>query len=182
MSSISLWKNWFRHADPEEGILLILQKVPIFQGLSIKEMRQIREMMHIRHFGDQEPVFLEGEPGTGMYVVVKGTVRVVLHYKETDEVELVRLEAGDFFGELSLLDESPRSATCVVEGATELGGFFRSDLMDLVDRQPTTGTKIILRIAEVIAERLRQTNADLRLTKEELKTARQSLKSLSENG
>jgi len=176
--NLALWKNWFRHSDPEEGLQRLLSKVPIFNELSRSELRQIREMMHLRQYNPDEVVVREGEIGTGMYVILKGTIRVVLHHGQEDEVEIVRLESGDFFGEFSLLDESPRSATCVAEGNTELGGFFRPDLLDLVDRRPQTGIKIVMSLADVIAERLRHTNAELRLTKEELRANKGKLKKL----
>ncbi len=175
MSNSILWKNWFKHSDPLDGILRLLRQVPVFINLNDSELQQIREVMHMRKYTDSEVVFREGEPGTGMYVIIKGVVRVVLHHGQDDEIELVRLEQGDFFGEFSLLDDSPRSATCVVEGSTELGGFFRPDLMDIVERQPQMGNKVLLKLADVVAERLRQTNADLRLTKEELRAAKDKL-------
>ena len=178
MSSTILWKNWFRNQDKEEGLIRILRKVPIFAQLKSQELNQIRSLMHVRQYADSEVIFREGEPGTGMYVIMKGHVRIVLHHGQADEIELVKLEQGDFFGEFSLLDEAPRSATCVAEGITELGGFFRPDLMDLIQRQPRTGTEVLLRLADVVAERLRQTNADLRLTKEQLRVEKEKVEKL----
>jgi len=175
MSSINLWQNWFRHRDPEEGLINLLRRVPVFADLKDSGLRQVREMMHIRKYADAEPVFFEGQPGTGMYVIISGGVRIVLHYGQPDEIEIVRLGPGDFFGEFSLLDEAPRSATCVAVDTTELGGFFRSDLMELIERQPRMGVSIVLRLAEVVAERLRHTNADLRLTKEELRALKEKM-------
>lgn len=179
MSNLNLWQNWFRNRDPEEGLLRVLAQVPVFADLRPEGLRQIREMMHIRNYADGEPVFYEGQPGTGMYVIISGTVRILLHYGQEDEIEIVRLGPGDFFGEFSLLDEAPRSATCVAVESTELGGFFRSDLMELIERQPRMGVDIVLRLAEVVAERLRHTNADLRLTKEELRSLKEKTQSKS---
>ena len=169
MSNATLWKNWFRKTDDGEALRRLLRSVPIFSQLDDNELRQVGTLMHNRTYTDGESVFFEGQPGNGMYVIMRGSVRIVLHHGQPDEVQIALLEVGDFFGEFSLLDESPRSATCVASGVTELGGFFRPDLRDSVASRPQTGIKIVLKLADVVAERLRRTNADLRLTKEELK-------------
>lgn len=169
MSNATLWKNWFRKTDHGEALRRLLRSVPIFSQLDDNELRQVGSLMHNRTYADGESVFFEGQPGNGMYIIMRGSVRIVLHHGQPDEVQIALLEVGDFFGEFSLLDESPRSATCVASGSTELGGFFRPDLMDIVASRPQTGIKIVLKLADVVAERLRRTNADLRLTKEELK-------------
>lgn len=160
--SITEWKNYFRGTDREAGLLSLLAKVPVFSGLTDAERRRIREMMHIREFQDSEVVFYENQPASGMYVITRGAVRIVLRHGQPDEILLVRLEAGDFFGELSLLDGAPRSATVIADGATELGGFFKPDLMDIIERRPRQGVKIVMALGEVLAERLRHTNAELR--------------------
>ena len=169
--SITEWRNYFRATDREKGLLSLLAEVPVFSQLTDLERRRIREMMHIREFQDEEVVFFEGEPATGMYVITRGAVRIVLRHGAPDELLLIRLVAGDFFGELSLMDGAPRSATVVADGATELGGFFRPDLMDIIERRPRQGVKIVTALAEVLAERLRHTNAELRKAQDGLRKA-----------
>lgn len=164
-----LWENFFRRKDEEAAILEILSGVPLFRDLSSQGIRFIRELMHIRFYQEGETIFEEGEPGHGMYVVLEGEVKVVLKDKR-GEVEILRLGKGDFFGEFSLIDEAPRSATVIATVPTRLGGFFRPDLKELVERNPRQGVKVLWNLALVLAERLRQSNQELRRLRENLLT------------
>ncbi len=170
MSSKSLWSNIFRKREEEGDLKTILARVPMFTNLSSKELNLVKNLIHMRTYQPDEVIFMEGQPGTGMYLLASGAVSICLNYKRDTQLELVRLKAGDFFGELSLLDESPRSATAIAVGPTELAGFFRSDLMDLIEKSPALGNKVVLALAEVLGERLRATNKELHGMRERLKS------------
>jgi CRP-like cAMP-binding protein len=170
MSSRSLWDNIFRQRADRGTIAAALARVPIFKNLSRAELALVKNMVHERSYSPGEVVFLEGQPGTGMYVVIAGEVSIALNYGREEEIVLAQLKDGDFFGEISLLDESARSATAVAVVATELVGFFRSDLMDLIEKSPRMGNKIMLALAEVLGERLRATNTELRRLHDERRT------------
>lgn len=165
--SYALWNNFFRRKDPEAQILEILSQVPLFRELSQQGLRFVRELMHIREYQAGEVVFEEGEPGQGMYVILEGEVRVVLRDRE-GEVEIVRLKSGDFFGEFSLIDEAPRSATVIATKPTRLGGFFRPDLKELLERNPRQGVKVLWNLAEVLTDRLRHSNEEIRRLRQAL--------------
>jgi CRP-like cAMP-binding protein len=168
MSEAPLWKNFFRKPDPRKEILKILKEVPLFANFSIRELKSIQELIHFRSFKAKECVFREGDPGYGLYTVLEGEVRVVLKYGQPDEIEIVRLKRGDFFGEFSLLDHAPRSATVESVGQTLLGGFFYPDLKELLDRNPSLAARFLWNLSRVLTERLRQTNEELRKVKEKL--------------
>lgn len=168
MSSKSLWENIFRQRAEQSDVTAILARVPIFKNLSRNELNLVKNLVHIRKYQPEEVIFMEGQPGTGMYSITSGAVNIVLNYKRDNQIQLAQLKDGDFFGELSLLDESPRSATAAAVGGTELAGFFRSDLMDLIEKSPSLGNKIVLALAEVLGERLRATNKELRHLRERI--------------
>lgn len=168
MSSKSLWNNIFRQREEASDITASLARVPIFKTLSKRELTLVRNLVHLRKYQPDEVIFMEGQPGTGMYLITAGQVTITLNYKRENQIELAKLREGDFFGELSLLDESPRSASAVAVGPTELAGFFRSDLMDLIEKAPLLGNKIAMALAEVLGERLRATNRELRALREKL--------------
>ena len=168
MSSISLWKNIFRQRDEQGDITTFLVKVPIFKNLSHSELNLVKNVVHLRKYQPEEVIFMEGQPGTGMYIITAGGVDISLNYRRPNQINLAHMQVGDFFGELSLLDESPRSATAVTVGPTELAGFFRSDLMDVIEKNPILGNKVVLSLAEVLGERLRATNKELRGLRERL--------------
>ena len=78
------------------------------------------------------------------------------------------LEHGDFFGEIALLDESPRTATAISLGDSKILGFYRTDLYELVERRPKLAIKIIVNLARVVSERLRHSNSQAQELREKL--------------
>ena len=79
------------------------------------------------------------------------------------------LKNGEFFGELALLDESPRSATATAGEKTQILGFFRPDFLNLLSTEPKLGAKVLLKLSQILAMRLRTTTAS-------------SIKGAAENG
>ncbi|MCL5267714.1 MAG: cyclic nucleotide-binding domain-containing protein [Bacteroidetes bacterium] len=157
-----LWQNFFRKQDEEESSLsALLSRVPIFSDLTGRELGKVGLVVHHREYDANEYVFSQGDPGLGMYVIEEGRVEIVCADKNGTERRLASLKAGDFFGELSLLDESVRSASAVAKTELKIIGFFRPDLLGLLNRSPKLGTKILLKLGEVIGTRLRITNEEI---------------------
>lgn len=136
-------------------------KVPIFSQLTGRELKKVGSIVHRREYTSKEYVFKQDDPGLGMYVIEDGEVEIVYTEESGIEKGLALLKSGDFFGELSLLDESPRSASAIAKRQSKIIGFFRPDLIALLDRSPKAGTKILFKLGEVIGTRLRMTNEQL---------------------
>jgi CRP/FNR family transcriptional regulator, cyclic AMP receptor protein len=177
MTSV-LWTNIVRkEKSREELIMEALHNVNIFKNLSKKELKEVLAMVYNRVYKKGEYIFKQGHPGNGMYIILKGTIQIIQEKitedKKKEEI-LATLESGDFLGELSLLDEAPRSASAYCTEMTDILGFFRGDLMDLLNRRPELGSKILLNIARVLGERLRLTNQLLaELQEKQMKEAEQ---------
>jgi CRP-like cAMP-binding protein len=136
----SFWGNIFRRQDQEtESIRKTLRKIPIFQGLSKNELKAVERILHRREYKADE------------------TGKVQVFFEPTQQV-IAELHDGDFFGELALLDDSPRSATVIARIDCKMLGFFKPDLLDLIQRNPRLGTKIILQLSTVIGRRLTKSN------------------------
>ena len=161
-SDAKLWRNLFRNQAKEPTIEESLGTIPIFLALAPREVRIIAELIHNRQFQAGETIFQEGDPGTGLYVIRKGSVAITVTDKDQSEVELAQLVAGDFFGETTMVDGGPRTATARALEPTELLGFFRPDLLEIIERYPRIGAKILLEVAQVLSGRLRQTNSDIK--------------------
>jgi CRP-like cAMP-binding protein len=158
----AVWKNFFSNRKFEEGTTeALLSKVPAFAGLSSREMKEVAAIVHRREYRPGEPVFYQGDPGLGMYIVQEGEVSIAIADKDGVEKELAVLTEGDFFGELALLDESARSASALCKTECALIGFFRPDLFELIEKNTDLGIKIILKLAEIVSERLRKTDKEL---------------------
>ena len=154
----SLYENFFKNKESSDPVLQVMGQVPIFENLTPKELKDLARLTHERSYKANEPVFKKLAPGEGMYVILKGTVEI----KDPDSnTTFATLGSGDFFGELALLDQEPRSAMAVATEASELIGFFRTDLLTLMTRDPELGNKILLNLSRVLGERLRRTNLEL---------------------
>ena len=162
------WKNVFKLKRKPTSVEEMLAKIPVFENLKAKELRQVSGIVHRRQYVSGEYVFYQNDPGLGMYVIEQGEVAVVLVAADGTKKELAVLKDGDFFGELSLLDESPRSASVIAQSDANLIGFFRPDLFEIMEKAPGTGLKIVLKVAEMIGERLRNTNQELSKVRGEL--------------
>ncbi len=172
----SFWTNIFkRSSDEQQDIIEILRRLPIFHGLKGAALREFERIIHRRRFKAEETIFWEGEPGVGMYVIQQGRVGIYKRVNEKDRQQLAELESGDFFGEVALLDESPRSATAVALEDTRLLALFRPDLLELIERRPRLGNQFLFQLARVLGERLRATNRDLQELHEELLELNQRL-------
>lgn len=145
----------------DERIKEAIKNVNIFKNLSDREISEVKNAVYNRTYKKGDYIFKQGHPGNGMYIILTGNIQIIqekFNGEEKTEEILATLHGGDFLGELSLLDEAPRSASALCTELTEAMGFFRGDLMDMVNRKPILGSKIILNIARVLGERLRMTN------------------------
>jgi CRP-like cAMP-binding protein len=168
-SNSSLWGNVFKKKNgDDEGILKTLRLVPLFADMSDGELREFEKLIHRRTFKANETIFWEGEPGVGMYVIQRGVVAIFKHAPGEGREELAMLRNGEFFGELALLDETPRSATAVAKESSDIIGLFRPDLFELLERKPRLGNKFLFQLASIIGERLKNTNAEMQALRTQL--------------
>ncbi|MFH1853324.1 MAG: cyclic nucleotide-binding domain-containing protein [Candidatus Neomarinimicrobiota bacterium] len=155
----AFWENIFRGWQKEESATVItLKQVPIFRDFSNREFREIEKLIHQRIYKPEEYIFKRLAPGEGMFIILSGQVEIFAEDAQGVRNVFAVLKEGDFFGEMSLLDAEPRSAAAMAIDHTVLLGFFRPDLMSLLDRNPDLGNKILLNLARVVVERLRHTN------------------------
>jgi CRP/FNR family transcriptional regulator, cyclic AMP receptor protein len=175
------WKSVFKGKIKPSSVEEMLSKIPVFEKLEVKELRHLASIVHRRQYATGEHVFYQGDPGLGMYVVEKGKVGIIVSSDDGTAKEVTELVNGDFFGEISLLDESPRSASVVVKEDSQLIGFFRPDLFEVMEKSPQTGLKIVMKLAEMIGERLRHMNSEFSKLRKELDTLKAQQQKEAEN-
>ena len=154
----AIYQNYFKKGNDVNPIIRVLENVPIFEHLTEKELSEVVRLTHERTYKKDEHVFKKLAPAEGMYVILDGGVLIT---DSDSETIFATLESGDFFGELALLDEEPRSASAISTMPSRLIGFFRTDLLTLMKRSPELGNKILLNLSRVLGERLRRTNQEL---------------------
>ena len=153
----SLWGNIFR-PKPATGTRALLRRVPMFHDLDRRELNELEKILYRRQYDADEVIFRQDDPGVGMYVIESGSVAVI---QESTGQTLAQLRAGDSFGEIALLNETPRSARAVATAPAVLHGLFQAELYDLVQRNPRLGVKLLLPLARNLGNRL--IHADERL-------------------
>lgn len=166
----SIWGKLF-NSSPKKRAQGVLKSIPMFSDMSGRELSLLQSIMHTRKYQADEVIFNQGAMGAGMYIIVQGSVHIVM---EPTGTVLAELGEGDFFGEIALLDESPRSATAVAKSFSIVLGFFQPDLFSLAERNPKLGMKVVMRLARIIGHRLVLSNAQnhtLKMEIEALKTA-----------
>src|SRR5210317_2219597 len=97
-----LWTNIFRKKLDEDSLAHFLNHLPIFSELSPRALRILENVVHVRSYKANETVFEEGDPGSGMYMIRTGSVKIYARDENDAEDELARLSSGDFFGEATL--------------------------------------------------------------------------------
>jgi CRP-like cAMP-binding protein len=169
MEDDSYWSNIFRKETKKiKNIYTVLKHVPIFQDLNKKELKAIERILHRRTYKAGEAIFNENEPGFGMYIIESGKIYI---NAGKDQKLLAVLSEGDFFGEMALLLEIPRTASAVSHEPSQILGFFQPDLFGLLETKPRTGNKVLKCLAQIIAKRLRQgtlENRELKIKLNEL--------------
>lgn len=155
------WQNFFRKDLQETQILELLKNCYIFEGLSRRELKFVRSNVHIRDYKPGEFIFKQGDLGVGMYIVQSGHINIYVEDKSSEEPEpqiITKLKEGDFFGESALVDSNEkRTASALAQDHVRCVGFFKPDLFEIIERNPSTGVKIVLKLCEVLGRRLKET-------------------------
>jgi CRP-like cAMP-binding protein len=113
-----------------------LRRCPLFAPCPEGVLADVGRRLRHRHFRRNEVIFHQGDPGDALHVITAGSVKIVLPSPEGEEAIIATLRQGDFFGELSLLDGEPRSATAVAVEPTETLSLPRSIFHELLDAHP----------------------------------------------
>lgn len=131
-----------------------LSKVPLFSNCTAAEIAAIAAVAQEHSFAAGQIIVTQGTPGQAFYMVLSGRVEIL-----RDNRSLGSFTAGDFFGEMSLLDQAPRSATIRALDETSCLMLSSWDFKALLEQHPSIAVKLL----EVLSRRLRV--ADERLTR-----------------
>ena len=132
----------------------LLRSVPLFEGLGSEDLASIAEHLNKRHVRAGEMIFHMGDSGRTMYVVAEGQVNIHLPGEASRRVSLKDLAEGEYFGELALFDDKPRSASALATTNAVLLELSQETLSDCLVQRPRAAIPIL----RVMAERLRETN------------------------
>ncbi len=136
----------------------VLAEVPMFSLLDAEERSTLSELLDDVRFAKGDTIFSFGDSGDALYLVRSGRVEVFVENFQGDKIPLAENEPGDIFGEISLLDGGPRTATAVAIEDSECLSLDRARLLEFVSRHPHAAIDLLT----VMGRRLRATDELLR--------------------
>jgi CRP-like cAMP-binding protein len=126
-----------------EDRMAVLARTPLFAGLSKSHLRSVARVSTDMYFAAGQELVKEGRAGSVFFVIVDGAAKVVRHGRTVK-----RLGAGDFFGEMSVLTRSPRSASVISETSIECITLSASDLRSVLLAEPAISVRMLTAMAE----------------------------------
>lgn len=136
-----------------------LKTVNIFSSLSEKEIQTLLPFLHLMEVDEGKTIFNEGEDGHELFIVRSGRVAISIKLSDGRKKELAEFLPGDFFGEMSIFDSAPRSATCYTKERSRLFTLRAGDFFSLMKHHPSIALKAMHSMARITLERLHNTNA-----------------------
>ena len=145
----------FLRASADDHRIENLKGLSLFKRLTVRELRELDQLLHERSYQKDEVIFDEGDTGLGLFIVVSGRVKI-----ESSHAALQRLAPefgpGDFFGELALFEESQRTARAAALEPTQVVALFRTEFVSLLERDRGIGVKILFELSRTVVSRSRK--------------------------
>lgn len=132
----------------------LLRQVPLFSGLDDEDMQSLIGAVTRRKYPKDAVIFFESDPGDAMFMILGGRVKVTILSDDGREIILSILGDRDFFGEMALLDNEPRSATAIAVQETEVAVIHQKDFLSIVEKRP----RVAINLLSALSDRLRKAN------------------------
>jgi len=140
----------------------VLSQVYLFRELTPKEMERVLSISKEKKVGKNEFIFREGDLGDAFYLIVTGSVRISTLVPGVGEEALTILREGEYFGEMALIDDAPRSASAIANDDTMLLCIGKDDFRKLLERQTDIAYKLLWIFTKTLSARLRKTDEQLK--------------------
>ena len=137
---------------------VFIKSLALFRDLGDRDLGHILQTLHARTYQEGEILFLEGDIGRALFILESGRVELTKLDGQGRPQRLIVLGPGDFFGEMALLEQLPRSASAVALERSVLHLLYRSKLDNLLHFYPTIGVSILLHLSKLLSARLRRTS------------------------
>lgn len=137
-------------------IIDILKNLSLFAELNYGPVKELAYLFQERVFQGGETIFEENDSGDSLLVILSGEVRITQRANVSGEETLTVLKKGDFFGEMALLEDLPRSATAIAHCDTFIMEISRERFLRFVEKEPASGVKILVTLARSLSARLRE--------------------------
>jgi CRP-like cAMP-binding protein len=138
-----------------------LKGISIFFEFSPKEIRQIEKIINEITLPANSLIFEEGQSADCLYIIERGQVAIEKKATSEESITTLTLRSGDFFGEMALFDEGPRSAKARTLQQSRLLIINKTKFMDFLEQNPKVAAKLLVSIIREMVPRIRQTNKEL---------------------
>ena len=145
---------WGCYNVPAMADAEFLTTVPIFSNLNPEQLLPLIGKLHRRRYQRGEVIFHQDDPADRLHIIVQGKVRISIASEDGREKDIALLQQGECFGEMALLDGSPRSATASAMEALETLTLFREDFLEFRDKHP----EVAVDTTGLLTRRLRSVN------------------------
>lgn len=151
------WREWATDSEQLRRLHL-LEKVPLFAGLSRRQLGKLLVKLFEKEYEPGETIFLEREPGKALFIVLDGRVSIV-HAGYGAEERVATLAPGAYFGELALIDDLPRSASARADEHSALLILYKSHFDDLIEGHSTIAIRVMGNLLKALAGYVRTAHA-----------------------
>src|SRR5437879_7827597 len=151
--------RWFKAVllDPEfKRKRKFLQRISLFNGISRREFGHLFQALAVRSYEPGEILLHEADVGRALFILESGRVEISRITAGRATVQMAILNPGDYFGEMSLLDERPRSATAAAMEPVKVHLLYKTELEKLIKLVPHIGAGIMTHMATLLADVLRE--------------------------
>jgi CRP-like cAMP-binding protein len=139
-------------------MLQTLRKVNLFETLLDQELTTVKGLCRPETAAKNAVIFKEGDAGDRCYIIMKGEVRISKFIPNIGEEALTVLKPGEYFGEMALIDNYPRSAHAIANTDVELLSITKADLDTALNADHELGYKLLWAFTRTLSRRLRETN------------------------
>lgn len=150
-----------RASEYSDEIHALMARTPLFSGLDIDETRKLGAFMYVYEAPAGVTLISEGEAGDFMMLLMTGMIDVLRRNRYNYPSRIAVAHAGHALGEMSMFDGEPRFASCVTLEYSRIAVLTRDALMLVLNDEPKLGNKILLKLVQLLSDRLRQTSAKL---------------------
>jgi len=142
----------------KSGSAALLSQVGVFSLLASHEIENVADHLTTVSLDAGEILFHEGEPGNDLYILATGKAAVSIRLPDGSDREIAQFAPGDFFGEMSIFDNAPRSATCSALEKSTLYSLSKDAFGDVISLHPKVAMKLMYRMLHITTQRLRGTS------------------------
>ena len=139
-----------------------LKEISMFEDLTESELKSLKKIVTEYECKEREILCKEGDPGDRMFIVTSGAVEIKKKMAENQAISLARLLPGEVFGELSLFDDTPRSASVQALTSARILIVKKKDFLNLIQADPKLGLKLTIWLVNKTSKRLRKADEIIR--------------------